>query len=178
MNSGQTLLTLGAFVLLMTMLTNFWQLLALSGTNMNQSEADIAEVALATSYNQFAQGLCYDEATIDSFMTTATMGTLTAVSRLGVDNPPPSGEPTEASMTSFDDFDDFNNYQLDDSSLIGSVGVFHSNFKVYYVSPTDLNSVSTTPTFVKRMDVTIYRTVPPSKDTLRTSFTLGYFHFD
>ena len=70
MSSGQTLITLGAFILLSTILSNFYSLLSVTGVAMNQSEADIAEVALATSYNQIAQGYCFDEASIESFIKT------------------------------------------------------------------------------------------------------------
>lgn len=178
MNSGQTFLTIGAFVLLSTILLNFYRVLSSTSTDVNQSEANIAEVALATSYNEFAQGLCFDEASIDSFITTANINSLTAPTSLGVDSPPGPGEPNETTMKAFDDFDDFNNYAFDDSALVSSVGIFHSDFKVYYVSALDVNTVSTTRTFVKRMDITIYRKIPPSGDTLRTSYILGYFHFD
>jgi hypothetical protein len=116
--------------------------------------------------------------TIDSFFTPSQLGGMTSPSSLGPDNPPPSGEATEASFTTFDDIDDLNNHYIIDSSFKGISGVYRTNFAVSYVNPSNLSQVSTTRTFIKRVDMSIWRTNPPGRDTLRHSIIVGYFHFD
>ena len=60
---------------------------------------------------------------------------------------------------------------------------FTTEFDVHYVNLDNIDKISSTPTFMKRMDLRIWRSFPmPSLDerldTLRVSFALGYFHFD
>lgn len=183
MSTGQTLLTLGAFILLSTILVTFYRLLAESGQTMDRSQASITAVSLATTYTQLAQGLSFDEATIDSFLTTSQVGHLTPVNGMGPDNqlgpdlPPNASLPRENQIGNFDDFDDFNNAVVVDSTLGGTLGRYATRFRVYYVNPTNVNTAATSQTFVKRMDMRIWRTFPPSADTLQFSLIYGYFQF-
>jgi hypothetical protein len=88
----------------------------------------------------------------------------------------------EHDINSFDDFDDFNGQTFEREA--GATGrKYKTSFSVYYVSPSDVNQRSTTQTFVKRMDLKIWRSFPlltrsSSLDTLKTSFVLGYFSFN
>ena len=166
MSTGQTMITMGAFVLLMTMLVSFYRILAEGGQTVDSSQATITEVSLATSYTQLAQALHFDEVTVDTFATNTSMLSTTLGAEAGED-----------SLDLFDDFDDFNNYTATATSLAGNFGTYLTKFKVYYVKPTNVNLVSATRTFVKRMDMTITRTAPPGTDTLRVSVVMGYWHF-
>lgn len=183
MSTGQTLLTLGAFVLLSTILVTFYRLLAESGQTIDKAQTGITAVSLATTYTQLAQGLSFDEATIDSFLTAAEISHLTPNNRLGRDNqigpdiPANASLPREDRIANFDDFDDFNNYVVTDTTLGGTLGRFRTQFRVYYVLPTNVGTISTNPTFVKRMDMRIWRISPYSEDTLRFSMIYGYFQF-
>jgi hypothetical protein len=64
----------------------------------------------------------------------------------------------------------------------GSDKRFKTFFRVFYVNPNNVDAVSTTRTFVKRIDLRVWRSYPPPEgaitDTLRMSLAMGYFHFD
>lgn len=183
MSTGQTMLTIGAFVLLSNILVTFYRLLAESGQTIDSAQAGITEVSLATSYIQIAQGLHFDEATIDSFVTQSQISHLTAPAHLGRDNNYgvdsmgcTTCEP-EDDLVYFDDVDDFNGFTIRDSTLGGTLGNYRASFVVYYVSPTNVDSMVNTQTFIKRLDMKIWREFPPSGDTLRTSMIMGYWLF-
>ncbi len=176
-------MTVAAFVLLSTILVTFYRLLAESGHTIDNAQAGITAVSLATTYTQLAQGLHFDEVTIDSFLTASEASHLTPANslgrdvQLGPDQPPNSSLPRENIIPNFDDFDDFSNFEVKDSTLGGTLGTYVTRFTVYYVSPTDLTTPSLTQTFAKRMDMKIWREFPPTEDTLRFSVVLGYFQF-
>lgn len=178
MGSNNTFLTLAAFVLLSTIMVGFFRNLARSGDSVVDSQSGIAELTLATTYMELAQGLAFDEVTVDSFITTAQINALKSPGSLGLENPPPSGEPTEAGFGSFDDIDDLNSFVIVDSSFKGSSGVYKTSFAVVYVNPANISQTSGTRTFVKRVDMSIWRISPPAVDTLKHSVCIGYFRFN
>ncbi len=178
MSTYQTLITLGAFVLLSTLLVTFYQLLGQSGETVQSAQQGITALTLLTTYTELAYGLHFDEATIDSFLTPSEIGLLTHPSNLGKENPPPVGEPYEADFKTFDDFDDLNNYEIVDENIPGVVGRYKTKFYVYYVNPNNIDQKMNTRTFVKRCDIKIWREDPTSDDTLKSSIVMGYFHFD
>lgn len=180
MGTGQTMLTLGAFVLLMTILVTFYRLLAQSGETIDNAQAGITCITLATSIEEIAHGLAFDEVTIDSFFTSAEIGNLTDPIYLGRENPPPAGEPYEDSsdIQSFDDFDDFNGITLIDSTQGGTLGKYKAYFVVRYVDPYDIDKIKNNRQFTKRMVIKIWRYYPPSTDTLTIALVSGYFHFN
>ncbi|MDP2208446.1 MAG: hypothetical protein Q8K98_06695 [Bacteroidota bacterium] len=178
MSSNQTLLTIGAFVLFSTLIVSFYQLLARSGDTIDSSQLGINQLTLATTYMELANGLNFDEATIDSNITTASMGLLKNPTSLGPENPPPIDEEPETSFPTFDDIDDLHNYSIIENSNPGIIGTYKTSFQVYYVNPDNINQKVTSRTFVKRLDINISRIQPLSTDTLKTSIVMGYFHFD
>jgi hypothetical protein len=177
-STNQTLFTIMAFVLFYVLLISFYNILAQSTIGVNNAQAGISALTLATTYQEFAQQLSFDEATIDSFLTNSELNSLTAPGNLGVDNPPPAGEPTENTLKAFDDIDDLKGYTIVDSTLAGIVGTYKTSFDVNYVNPANVNQISATRTFVKRLDIKIWRINPKSTDTLTSSIVMGYFHFD
>jgi hypothetical protein len=174
----QIMLTIGAFVLFSTILVSFYGLLGQSGVTIGQAQQAISMQTLITTYTELAMGLYFDEFSQDSNITVSEMNTITAYNKLGPDNPPPTGEPTEANLRTFDDFDDLNGFDIVESKIPGVIGTYKTHFDVYYVNPTDIETKITTRTFCKRLDMKIWRLTPPSTDTIRTSVLMGYFHFD
>jgi len=177
MSTSNTFLTLVAFMLLSTIMVGFYRNLARGGDTVVDSQSGITELTLATTYMELAQGLAFDEVTVDSFLTTTQLAALTDPSHLGVDNPPPSGEPTEVGFGTIDDIDDLNNYAIVDTSFKNISGIYKTTFSVKYVNPSNISQTSTVRTFVKRVDMSIWRIAPASKDTLKHSIIMGYFHF-
>ena len=178
MSTWNVMITLGAFILLSSILVAFYGNLAAGEDTVNNAQAGISQLTYATTYMELANGLAFDEATIDSFVTTPSIHLLTLPTNLGTENPAPSPEPDETDFTTFDDIDDLNNFTIVDSTLFGISGVFKTTFSVQYVDPENLDLITLARTFVKRVDMTVVRLFPASTDTLRYAMTMGYFHFD
>jgi hypothetical protein len=125
-------------------------------------------------------GLSFDKATVDTNLRYKSTTPLTAAASLGLE-----ADDTTSDPGSWDDFDDFNGKTLDKS--VGMPGdttapIFTTNFAVYYVDPANINTYSGSKTFLKRMDLKVWRTKPAPRtgerlDTLKTSVTMGYFKF-
>jgi hypothetical protein len=174
--SNHTLLTIGAFLVLSTILLGFYQLLAATGEQLTDSQDLILGTTVSESYIELAQGLAFDQRTDTSNVAIGNPSALTDIGLLGTDG---TGE---ISIATFNDFDDFNRFSVEQIAT-GTNKRFTTTFRVYYVNPNDLSSVSTMQTFVKRLDLKTWRSYPPSAsgasvDTVRMSCVLGYFHFD
>ena len=172
MTTGQTMLTIFAFVLLTTTLNNFYRLLGASGDDISTGQDGILATSIATSYIEIAQGMAYDEVTDTSDIALGSVTALTPALNLG-----PEG--TEDSLHEFNDFDDFDGFILEKEAS-GTGRLYATQFSVNYVNALDVAAISNARTYVKRMDLKTWRLLPPAPraDTLRLSFVLGYFHFD
>lgn len=173
--AGHTLLTIGAFILITSILLGFYQLLGTTGDDITNSQDLILATTIATSYIELAQGLSFDEFTDTTNAAVGNPSALTPVSLLG----PEAGED---SIEVFNDFDDFNGL-LVEKAATGTNKRFKTKFAVMYVSPDDIEVPAASQTFVKRLDLKTWRSFPiPSAsepvDTFRVSIGLGYFHFD
>jgi hypothetical protein len=167
------MLTIFAFALLTTTLMSFYRLLATTGDDISSGQDGILATTIATSYLEMAQGFAYDERTDTTDAAIGNPSELTLPAYLGPDHA------AEDSVHKFNDFDDFDGFIIEKEA--GETGrVYATQFDVNYVNPDDVSQISEARTFVKRMDMKTWRTVPPTPraDTLRLSFVLGYFHFD
>jgi hypothetical protein len=174
MNSGHTLLTLAAFILLSTLITNFYDLTGSAGDSIASGQDGILLTSITASYVEMAQGLAFDQVTDTMFIGLTNVASLTAPNALGP-------EAAEDSIQKFNDFDDFDGFVLDKDA--GTSGRrYRTQFTVSYVDPNNLEHISSTRTFVKRLDMKTWRTLPVADgariDTLRSSIVMGYFHFD
>lgn len=174
MSSGHTLITIFAFILLTTIITNFFDVTASVGRSLSSGQDGIFLTTLTTSYIEVAQGMAYDQITDTMHVGLSGVNTLTATTALG----PEAGED---SIADFNDFDDFNGLTVDKDIYTTNLR-YRTMFTVQYVDPTNPEVTSTTRTFVKRMDLKTWRVFPAPDstgiDTLKASFVLGYFHFD
>lgn len=183
MSTGQTLLTICAFVLLSNILITFYRLLAESGQTVDGSQSAITMVSLATSFTQYIQGLRFDELTIDSLITEPSY--LTLPLSLGLDNQYGRDYPNDITIPRenqnqpryFDDVDDFHGKTIRDTTLGGTLGIYAARFRVSYVNPDNAGQISATQTFVKRVDVMIWREDLASADTVYYSAVIGYWMF-
>jgi hypothetical protein len=174
MSTGHTILTLIAFLLLSTLIVNFYSLSGSAGDSISSGQDGIFLTSITTSFIEMAQGLAFDNITDTMHVGLANANTLTAPNALG----PEAGED---SLHKFNDFDDFDGFSIEREA--GTSGRrYRTTFVVSYVDPNDLEHVSTSRTFLKRLDMRTWRTYPPAHDetidTLRTGFVMGYFHFD
>ena len=175
MSTNNILLTIGAFIILTTILQNIYGLVGTTGDDVANAQDMILATSIATSYLELAQGLAFDEFTDTTEAAIGNPSLLTPPGSLG---PETSAEKT---VGNFSDFDDFSGLQFE-SQPTGTNKRFAAAFSVFYVNPANVDVISNTPTFVKRMDIRVWRTYPPpegvASDTLRMSYVMGYFHFD
>lgn len=176
MNTGQTIITIAAFVFLTTILLNFYGLVASTGDDISSGQDGILETTIATSYMELAQGLSFDEITDSSDVAIHNVNALTHPYGLGPEST------SEDSIQNFNDFDDFDGLMVEKQPG-GTDRRYRTTFSVHYVSPSDVENIVYTKTFLKRMDLKTWRIFPvagPEErlDTLNTSLVMGYFHFD
>ena len=173
MSTGQTILTIGAFVLLTTILQGLYNSLANIGGDISSGQDGILSTTIATSYCEFANRLAFDQITDTSDV--ALTSPLTLSYPLG----PEAGED---SLSDFNDFDDLNGYS--EVKVAGGSGrAYRTTFRVTYVDELNINSYLPNRTYLKRLDMKTWRISPPPLreeilDTLSTSLIMGYFHFD
>lgn len=174
MSSGHTLITIFAFVLLTTILTNFFDITASVGNSISSGQDGIFLTTLTTSYVEIAQGLAFDQITDTMHVRLPNANALTAPANLGP-------EAAEDSIYKFNDFDDFDGFEFEKEVPTGNRR-YRSTFSVHYVESDNVEQISSNRTFVKRLDLKTWRTYPVADstgvDTLRVSFVMGYFHFD
>lgn len=173
MSTGQTMMTIFAFVLLTTTLNSFYRLLGASGDDISTGQDGILMTTIATSYMEIAQGLAFDEQTDTTDAALYDISVLTAPSYMGPD------VANEDSLHEFNDFDDFDGFVLEKIAP-GTGRRYATSFNVNYVNEGNIAEISGIRTFVKRMDLKTWRIHPPAPvaDTLRLSLVSGYFHFD
>lgn len=173
--SNHTILTIGAFIVLTTILQNFYRLLGNTGDDITDAQDMILATTIATSYVEIAQGLAFDEITDTSDIALHNTSVLTAPYAMGRETS------DEDSIHHFDDFDDFHGF-VSEKLATGTNRRFQTSFSVSYVDPTDVGRILASRTFLKRIDTKTWRSHPPPEgnqlDTLRLSLVMGYFHFD
>jgi hypothetical protein len=174
MNTGQTLLTVAAIVLLgMTVLTVNSTTLQ-HGTILVQTKIGVYATSLAISRVEEASGKAYDEATKTFDLSDPSdLSALTASSDLGPDGGWESayGDSTQR----FDDFDDYDwpNYVTRlYVPMVDSLGIRST---VRYVDPSDPNTPVSSKRWSKRMYVRA--TAANMADTVRMYYVFSYFYF-
>jgi len=192
MNTGQTLLTIVALVLLGTTVLTVNQNSLNNGTILRQTELGIYAVSLATSYIQRASGLDFDSKTVGGLVyITVPMPqppyipatTLTAPGSLKCD----AGE-VQNNDNTFDDFDDYNTFVKD--TIITSVDKFHVSAEVYYVNQTPpYKKITLNSTWLKQMNIYVNNSVDrkvfenknvitdtqTATDTIKMSYIMGFY---
>jgi hypothetical protein len=160
MTTGQTLLAMGALVLLTTVMLNFYRIFHSSWDTIDSTQIGIDATSIATSLMEYAHGLAFDHVTADTAVTPGNEHLLTAPGSLNVES---GTDPVEDRLEHFNDFDDFNFYNENNLLIIdaGQNGIYHARFDVYYVRPENVTEKVNERTFAKRMDMWIWRVEPP-----------------
>jgi hypothetical protein len=160
---NQIFLTIGALVLLSTVILSMNKTFIQTEQDTMKSEIGITAVSLATSVIEEASGMAFDKATDTTSIASTTL--LTPVASLGKE----AGE----TYATFNDFDDFNNY--DTTFALNRSGTFRVRATVVYVSAANPALASATPTWNKKMTVTV--SSPTMTDTLKMDYVYSYFYF-
>jgi len=163
MNTGQTLLTIIAIVLLGSNVVSINRTFTQHGVILQQTEVGIFGVSLGMSILEEAQGRAFDQNTIDSL----AQSTNELSTALG----PETGETTL--HTGFDDFDDYNGWK--DSVTVPGVDTFRRWATVAYADSSNLDGVASGRTWSKRM--TVFVKGSSSQDTIKLSYIFSYWSF-
>jgi len=140
----QQLLVIGALIILGSLVLTFNRSTQNVNANNYFNIALIDATASAQSLIEEIQTKAFDEKTVSSSVSSASG--LTTNASLGAD----AGE---SIPTQFDDIDDYKNYRQVDS--IEQFGQFSLSVQVNYVMKYSPETISTTPTFLKKVDVTV-----------------------
>ena len=163
MNTGQMIMTMGAMILLSTIVLRVNTLNLTNESIRDQSQYGVLATSIATSIIEEAQSKAFDAQT-DSNAVTSVLN-LTPAGLLG----PESGE----TYGTFNDIDDFNGYTRIDSTMPSAV--FNISCEVMYIHPSNIKVKYNSQTWHKKINVTI--SSPFSPDTFRTSSIFSYWFF-
>jgi hypothetical protein len=163
MNTGQTMLTIGAFILLAVIILRVNNSFLSTDTVVQESKFGVLAVSIGSSIIEEANRKAFDQATVGNAVNSLNL--LTQASKLGPEN----GE----KYSSFNDFDDFNGYDTTITNLPSAT--FNARCVVCYVDPSNPDVAVNTQTWNKK--ITVYVTSPSSTDTMRLSSIFSYFYF-
>lgn len=167
MGTGQMLLTVGAIMLLGTVILTTNRSLNNNSTVLLNTNVGLEEISLATSIMEEATGKAFDENTDTN--TVSSTSQLTPPASLGQEN---------GDTTDINDFDDFNglpgsNGRIEVDTL--STGIYYVRTRVYYVSSSNPNVISSVPTWHKRLDIWVWNKDVPDTVKMHTIFSYWYF---
>ena len=169
MNTGQSLLSVGAMFLLSLTVLRVNNSILTTDTVMQDSKFGILATSIATSLIEKASKKSFDANTFENAV--STVGALTPASGLG----PGIGESAPDDCNDFDDFDGYTDQITDLPSAI-----FDVSCEVTYVNPGNPDGMLSTQSWHKKLTVTV--TSPnigntERTDTIRLSTIYSYWHF-
>lgn len=178
MNTAQTLLTFGAFILLTTAILNFNRVIADSDISISQDRYRLEALSILNAYVEEASQKYFDEASLDT-STVKALTNFTLSASLGF-------ELNDSNV--IDDFDDYHNLTLVDTGR--SSIPYRLSFTVDYVTLSgDSFITSAARQYHKRLTVSItdamsdpflYHYVGDQRvpDTLSISFVNSYWFYN
>ena len=168
MNTGQSLLSLGALFLLSLTVLRVNNSIISTDSVMQDSKFGILATSLATSLIEKASKKAFDANTYENSV--SSLSGLTTAAGLG----PGSGETPDT----YNDFDDFDGYTEEVAGLPSAV--FNISCEVCYVSPNNPDGKLNTQSWHKKMTVTVTSLNignEERRDTVRLSTIYSYWHF-
>lgn len=157
----QQLLIIGALVILGSSILTFNQSTLNVNANKHFNIALTDATASAQSLAEEIQARAFDQSTVNASV--ATTNSLTSPNSLGPEN-------SESDIHHFNDIDDFNNYTQSDT--FQQFGIFTAKVKVNYVQKYSPESISNSPTFLKRVLISVHN--PFLVDTLKLTRVISY----
>lgn len=162
MNTGQSLLSIGALLILSLTVLRVNNSILTTEVTLQDSKLGVLAVSLATSLIEEANKKAFDAVTADDAVT--NLSELTSPYSLG----PGSGETPDT----YNDFDDYNGYTKLDS--ISSID-YRLTCLVNYVNPDNIDGIIMQKTWHKKITVLVSSSL--MNDTLSFSSVYSYWHF-
>jgi hypothetical protein len=166
MGKGETLVTLGAVVMLSITAINVNNSFTENSEYFNETKFGLESIAIANSIIEEASQMPFDEQSWDSTKVEKVATDMTPVSDLGADF-------GEMDMSTFDDFDDFNNYIRMDTTM---QNVYEVSCVVNYINPAVPDSMINTRSLYKKLTVSVKNTL--TNDSLALSYVHGFWYFN
>lgn len=166
MNTGQTLITFGAMILLTTVILNMNRTISDGEDYLNQTRFGLEAIAITTSMIEEISQLPYDEMSWDTTKVEKAVTDFTPVSSLG----PDAGE---TSRFYFDDVDDYKNFTKAETT---QQNIYQISCDVNYVLDSNPDVIVNTRTFFKK--ITIQVVTPLFNDTTRMDYVHGFWYFN
>ena len=163
MNTGQMMLTIGAMLLLSTLMLRVNTNNLTTDSIRAEAQYGVLATSIITSIMEEAKSLSFDAATDSSSVT--LLNQLTLPSNLGPEN----GE----TFGTFNDFDDFDGFTRVDSTMPSAI--FNIGCTVDYVNTSNLLAKSFSQTWHKKITVTVSSDF--MEDTLTQSSIYSYWYF-
>lgn len=166
MNTGQTMLAMGAMMLLSFLVLRFNSIHLTSAQSSYNSKFGIVATSLANSLIEEAKDKAFDEAALDTnLIITSPANFSTTLGKDGSEVYP-----------DFDDFDDYNNlFHIDSLSIknpqTGAATNFEIRSIVDYVSDTNPDIKSGSKTYHKKITVSVYSSAMIDTVKLSTVFS-------
>jgi MSHA pilin protein MshD len=160
MNTGQTMLSIGALILLSAMILRVNSTFLSTDTTVQAAKYGVLATSIATSYIEEASRKQFDQNTSVAISDSTLLSTT-----LGLDG--------SETYSSCNDFDDFNNMDTLITNLPSAT--FNVHCKVSYINPQNPDVDVNYPTWNKKLTVTITSEFSP--DTIRISSIFSYFKF-
>jgi hypothetical protein len=181
MNTGQTMITILALALLSVITMRYYDTVGQSGRTLSKMGAGFTATTIATSVLEQVENCAFD-AYSDTANTALDSTRFTKPNAFGRE----TGE-TKGDWKHYDDVDDFNRDTL--AITPGWMNeVYQVALQVYYVNPygnieTKIQGASDKATYVKRIDVKVWRSIPKLDsaevfDTVQVSNLHGYFFYN
>ncbi|MEX1276000.1 MAG: hypothetical protein WEB62_00140 [Bacteroidota bacterium] len=170
MNTGQTLLTICALILLGTTIITTNRTSFQHGVILQQTEIGLYAVSLAQGLIEEAAGKAFDSYTAPPLDTTLNTQIATSVGDLSTTLGPETGEV----YPNFDDFDDFHS-TTPRSVYITGVDTLKIWATVFYINSSNPNADAGTRTWHKRLLVSV--TGPSMLDTIKVPYIFSYWYF-
>jgi hypothetical protein len=180
MNTGQTMLTVAALALLSVITMRYYSSIGQTGRTLSHTNAGFTATTVATSFLERTENCAFDAISDTVTVSFSDSSRFTKPGLLGKE-----GTENVAHYEDYDDIDDFNG-----DTLKYSPGWMNEEYKiyfhVYYVSPWNgnINVESSKQTFLKRIDVKVWRSYPPNDttesklDVVNMSALHGYYFFN
>ena len=171
MNTGQTLFSIGALLLLSLTILKMNNFILANDTVMQNSKFGILAISLATSLIEEASKKAFDANTVENEVSACSLLTNYPLG-------PGVGEIPDSSIT-FNDFDDYDGYTYHYNYLPSAE--YDLKCSVYYVEPNNPELKVNYRTWHKKMEIAV--TSPSIKDdfgnqdTIKMSTIYSYWHF-
>lgn len=166
MGKGETLVTIGAIIMLSITAINVNNSFTENSDYFNKTRYALETISIANSFIEEACQLPFDEQSWDTTIVEKVATDFTDASSLG----PDFGEVT---VSQFDDFDDFNHYSVAETTM---QNIYHISCTVGYVNPVFPDSIISSRTLYKKLSVTVSN--PMTSDSLTLSYVHGFWYFN